>query len=98
MMRMLAGGLDCPVAPVEEAGLDGDMLEAQAFAYLAVRVARGLADLGAGHHGGGGAGGRRARRRTSPIDCTGYTPSCVYRTARAGRATEHRSAARRKHR
>jgi anhydro-N-acetylmuramic acid kinase len=23
-------------------GLDGDMLEAQAFAYLAVRVARGL--------------------------------------------------------
>ncbi|TKA84045.1 anhydro-N-acetylmuramic acid kinase, partial [Sulfitobacter sp. 15WGC] len=34
--------LDCPVAAVEEIGLDGDMLEAQAFAYLAVRVARGL--------------------------------------------------------
>jgi anhydro-N-acetylmuramic acid kinase len=31
-----------PVVPVEDAGLDGDMLEAQAFAYLAVRVARGL--------------------------------------------------------
>ncbi|GHF46559.1 anhydro-N-acetylmuramic acid kinase [Seohaeicola zhoushanensis] len=42
LMRMLAAGLDCPVEPVEAAGLDGDMLEAQAFAYLAVRVARGL--------------------------------------------------------
>ena len=30
------------VVPVEQVGLDGDMLEAQAFAYLAVRVARGL--------------------------------------------------------
>jgi anhydro-N-acetylmuramic acid kinase len=42
MMAMIAAGCDCPVLPVEEAGLDGDMLEAQAFAYLAVRVARGL--------------------------------------------------------
>ncbi|MCH2093496.1 MAG: anhydro-N-acetylmuramic acid kinase [Rhodobacteraceae bacterium] len=42
MMRMLSAGLDCPVHPVEAAGLDGDMLEAQAFAFLAVRVARGL--------------------------------------------------------
>ncbi|MCB1335879.1 MAG: anhydro-N-acetylmuramic acid kinase, partial [Roseivivax sp.] len=42
MMKMLAAGLDCPVMPVEAAGLNGDMLEAQAFAYLAVRVARGL--------------------------------------------------------
>lgn len=42
MMEMLAAGLDCPVEPVEAVGLDGDMLEAQAFAYLAVRVARGL--------------------------------------------------------
>jgi anhydro-N-acetylmuramic acid kinase len=42
MMRMLSAGLDCPVEPVEVAGLDGDMLEAQAFAYLAVRVMRGL--------------------------------------------------------
>ncbi|WP_417205043.1 anhydro-N-acetylmuramic acid kinase [Antarctobacter sp.] len=42
MMRMLSAGLDCPVHPVEDVGLDGDMLEAQAFAYLAVRVARGL--------------------------------------------------------
>jgi len=42
MMRMLAGRLEAPVAPVEAVGLDGDMLEAQAFAYLAVRVLRGL--------------------------------------------------------
>lgn len=43
MMQMLSVGLDCDVSPVESVGLDGDMLEAQAFAYLAVRVARGLA-------------------------------------------------------
>ncbi len=43
LMRMLQVSLDCPVAPVETVGLDGDMLEAQAFAYLAVRVARGMA-------------------------------------------------------
>ncbi len=34
--------LPVSVAPVEEVGLDGDMLEAQAFAFLAVRVLRGL--------------------------------------------------------
>ena len=42
LMAMLAAGLDMPVVAVEDVGLDGDMLEAQAFAYLAVRVARGL--------------------------------------------------------
>ena len=42
LMQMLRAGLDCPVEPVEAAGLDGDMLEAQAFAHLAVRIARGL--------------------------------------------------------
>jgi anhydro-N-acetylmuramic acid kinase len=42
LMEMLSVALDCPVAPVEAVGLDGDMLEAQAFAHLAVRVARGL--------------------------------------------------------
>ncbi|WP_299614428.1 anhydro-N-acetylmuramic acid kinase [uncultured Tateyamaria sp.] len=42
LMRMLEVSLDCPVNAVEHVGLDGDMLEAQAFAYLAVRVARGL--------------------------------------------------------
>jgi anhydro-N-acetylmuramic acid kinase len=42
LMAMLADRLDCVVEPVEAAGLNGDMLEAQAFAYLAVRVLRGL--------------------------------------------------------
>jgi len=46
MMAMLAALLDCPVQPVEDVGLDGDMLEAQAFAYLAVRVLRGMATSG----------------------------------------------------
>jgi anhydro-N-acetylmuramic acid kinase len=43
LMAMVAAGMDCPVEPVEAVGLNGDMLEAQAFAHLAVRVARGLA-------------------------------------------------------
>ncbi|WP_299791951.1 anhydro-N-acetylmuramic acid kinase [uncultured Marivita sp.] len=42
MMAMLESALDCPVQPVEAVGLNGDMLEAQAFAYLAVRVMCGL--------------------------------------------------------
>ncbi len=42
LMEMIAQGLGCPVEPVEAVGLDGDMLEAQAFGYLAVRVAKGL--------------------------------------------------------
>jgi len=42
LMEMLRAALDCPVEPVEAVGLDGDMLEAQAFAHLAVRVMRGL--------------------------------------------------------
>ena len=42
MMAMLQDRLEAPVEPVEAVGLDGDMLEAQAFAYLAVRVLRGL--------------------------------------------------------
>ncbi|MEO8243019.1 MAG: anhydro-N-acetylmuramic acid kinase [bacterium] len=41
MMAGLAAGLP-GVEPIEAAGLNGDMLEAQAFAYLAVRVQRGL--------------------------------------------------------
>lgn len=43
LMAMLAAGSNAPVDPVETVGLDGDMLEAQAFAFLAVRVLRGLA-------------------------------------------------------
>ncbi|WP_181181000.1 anhydro-N-acetylmuramic acid kinase, partial [Paracoccus sp. FO-3] len=46
--------------PVEEAGLDGDMLEAQAFGWLAVRVLRGLPTSGPGTTGAPGpvCGGR----------------------------------------
>ncbi|WP_435168282.1 anhydro-N-acetylmuramic acid kinase [Falsirhodobacter sp. 1013] len=42
LMQMLAARTGLDVHPVEAVGLDGDMLEAQAFAFLAVRVARGL--------------------------------------------------------
>lgn len=42
LMAMLSAGLDMDVVAVEDVGLDGDMLEAQAFAYLAVRVVRGM--------------------------------------------------------
>jgi anhydro-N-acetylmuramic acid kinase len=46
VMRMLAQRSNAPVEAVEAVGLDGDMLEAQAFAYLAVRVLRGLPTSG----------------------------------------------------
>ena len=39
LARRLGG---VPVRPVEAVGWDGDALEAQAFAYLAVRSLRGL--------------------------------------------------------
>jgi anhydro-N-acetylmuramic acid kinase len=42
IMAALAAALGVPVQPVEAAGWDGDALEAQCFAYLAVRVLRGL--------------------------------------------------------
>ncbi len=42
VMRALAATLAAPVRPVEAVGWDGDALEAQAFAVLAVRVVRGL--------------------------------------------------------
>lgn len=46
IMAALSARLDGPVAPVEAIGLDGDMLEAQAFGWLAVRVLRGLPTSG----------------------------------------------------
>ena len=46
IMARLAADLPCAVLPVEAAGLDGDMLEAQAFGWLAVRVLRGLPTSG----------------------------------------------------
>nr|TFG51961.1 MAG: anhydro-N-acetylmuramic acid kinase [Hyphomicrobiales bacterium] len=42
MMESLRGVLRAPVLPVEKAGWRGDFLEAEAFAYLAVRSAKGL--------------------------------------------------------
>jgi len=59
LMKMLASECHVSVAPIEDAGFDGDMLEAQAFAYLAVRVAKGLptsapATTGVGAAIGGG--------------------------------------------
>ena len=46
MLAMLGAATNAPVEPVEAAGLDGDMLEAQAFGFLAVRVLRGLPTSG----------------------------------------------------
>jgi anhydro-N-acetylmuramic acid kinase len=42
IMRALAAAMSAPVAPVEAVGWDGDALEAQCFAFLAVRVRRGM--------------------------------------------------------
>ena len=42
LMAELADALGRAIEPVEAVGWDGDMLEAQAFAYLAVRSLRGL--------------------------------------------------------
>jgi anhydro-N-acetylmuramic acid kinase len=42
LMGMLAEVLEVPVAPIETIGADGDALEAQAFAFMAVRRVRGL--------------------------------------------------------
>ena len=58
-LDMLFARLAILIEPVEAVGLNGDMLEAQAFAYLAVRVARGFptscpATTGVGAAVGGG--------------------------------------------
>jgi anhydro-N-acetylmuramic acid kinase len=42
LMKQLAEILDAPVVPVEELGWRGDALEAEAFAFLAVRSLYGL--------------------------------------------------------
>lgn len=42
ILRGLADALDCEVKRIEDVGFDGDMVEAQAFAYLAARVNYGL--------------------------------------------------------
>ena len=42
LMTMLAARVESAVAPAEAAGFDGDAVEAEAWAYLAVRSLRGL--------------------------------------------------------
>ncbi len=42
LMKMLANRLPQKIVAVEELGLNGDMLEAQAFGFLSARVLRGL--------------------------------------------------------
>ncbi|MBT4219839.1 MAG: anhydro-N-acetylmuramic acid kinase, partial [Rhodospirillaceae bacterium] len=42
LMAMLADILEAPVDAVEAVGWDGDMIEAQAFGFLAVRSSMGL--------------------------------------------------------
>jgi anhydro-N-acetylmuramic acid kinase len=66
LMRMLAARLGAPVEPVEAIGWDGDVIEAQAFAYLAVRSGRGLPISWPGTTGAPSplCGGRRFRART----------------------------------
>lgn len=63
MMEMLIERCGVPARQVEAVGLNGDMLEAQAFAYLAVRVARGLPTSAPGTTGVAAAvgGGRISR-------------------------------------
>lgn len=69
LMEMLRAALDCPVEPVETVGLDGDMLEAQAFAHLAVRVWRGLPTSAPGTTGvrAGVSGGTLSRPQASGV-------------------------------
>ena len=45
-MKYLQRIVDVELVDIDYSGLDGDMLEAQAFAYLAVRVSRGLPTSG----------------------------------------------------
>lgn len=42
ILAMIEAGVRLPTDPIDTIGLDGDMIEAQAFAFLAARVMRGL--------------------------------------------------------
>jgi anhydro-N-acetylmuramic acid kinase len=70
IMAMLARTTELEVVPVEAVGLDGDMLEAQAFAYLAVRVARGWPTSAPGTTGVAApvGGGRLSRPGFAPVE------------------------------
>ncbi|MGM0584760.1 MAG: anhydro-N-acetylmuramic acid kinase [Pseudomonadota bacterium] len=63
LAAMIAELVEAEVAPAEAAGLDGDLMEAQAFAHLAVRHLRGLPLSAPGTTGcaSPARGGRRAR-------------------------------------
>ncbi len=63
IMRMLAERVHHAVVPAEAAGLDGDSLEAEAWAYLAVRSVKGLADHVSRHDRRSRADDRRIARR-----------------------------------
>ena len=61
LMAMIAGRVEAAVAPAEAAGMDGDAVEAEAWAYLAVRSLQGPADhLPRHHRRAAAAHGRRA--------------------------------------
>ena len=67
LMRRLAERLGVAVEPVEAIGFDGDAIEAQCFAYLALRSRRGAplsfpTTTGAPAPMTGGASGRRAKK------------------------------------
>ena len=49
-MSMLAERVENAVVPAEAVGLDGDSIEAEAWAYLAVRSLKGPADHVSRHH------------------------------------------------
>lgn len=63
LMAGLRAALPCPVDAVEDVGLDGDYIEAQAFAYLAARVMLGLPTSAPGTTGVAApiGGGRKSR-------------------------------------
>ena len=74
LMTVLAARLDAPVAPVEAVGWNGDFIEAEAFAFLAMRSLRSLplslpATTGVPEPLGGGRffPRRRARVRTQLV-------------------------------
>ena len=68
LMAAINANISCPVNPVETVDLDGDMLEAQAFAYLAVRVKAGLPTSFPGTTGvGASVGGGRISRPAANV-------------------------------
>jgi anhydro-N-acetylmuramic acid kinase len=72
LMDALCRLLDVAVRPVEAVGWDGDALEAQAFAYLAVRSVEGLplslpSTTGVARPTGGGRLFPGSARRTAPV-------------------------------